>query len=85
MSHGIGMLSRRAVLQAGATLTVGGRLADGGTMAFGDVHIGQQPRTELASIKAIVFDTFGTVVDWRACVTDAVAALARRTGISLDA
>lgn len=85
MSHGIDRLSRRALLQAGVTLTVGVRLADGGTMAFSGVHGGGQSRPDLALVKALVFDTFGTVVDWRASVTEEVAALARRKGLSLDA
>ena len=37
------------------------------------------------AVKALVFDTFGTVVDWRTSVTQEVAALAKRKGLSVDA
>jgi 2-haloacid dehalogenase len=35
-------------------------------------------------VKALVFDTFGTVVDWRASVTREVEALAKRKGFTVD-
>ena len=38
----------------------------------------------LASVKALVFDTFGTVVDWRTSVTQEVEELARRKGLTVD-
>jgi len=37
------------------------------------------------SVRALVFDVFGTVVDWRTSVAREVAAVAKRRGISLDA
>jgi 2-haloacid dehalogenase len=37
------------------------------------------------SIKALVFDVFGTVVDWRSSVAMEVQQLAKRKGVSLDA
>src|SRR2546422_11494211 len=36
-------------------------------------------------VKALVFDTFGTVVDWRSSVASEVAALAKQKGFSIDA
>ena len=41
-----------------------------------------QPMPE---VKALVFDTFGTVVDWRASVALEVEALAKRKGLNVDA
>ncbi len=38
-----------------------------------------------AGVKALVFDTFGTVVDWRSSVAAEVAAVAKRKGIAVDA
>src|SRR4029077_18266711 len=38
----------------------------------------------MASVKALVFDTFGTVVDWRTSVAREVEALAKRKGVTLD-
>ena len=42
------------------------------------------PPASFASIKAIVFDVFGTVVDWRTSVAGEVDALASRKGLSID-
>ncbi|MEV0057619.1 haloacid dehalogenase type II [Saccharopolyspora shandongensis] len=36
-------------------------------------------------VDAVLFDTFGTVVDWRSGVTDAVEAIAFRCGVEVDA
>ena len=48
---------------------------------------GQRPSSNsLAdSVKALVFDTFGTVVDWRTSVTREVQELAKRKGFTVDA
>jgi 2-haloacid dehalogenase len=46
---------------------------------------GTRATPELAPVKALVFDTFGTVVDWRASVTQEVAQLAKRKGLTIDA
>ena len=35
-------------------------------------------------VKALVFDTFGTVVDWRSSVADEIAALAKQKGVAVD-
>jgi 2-haloacid dehalogenase len=37
-----------------------------------------------ASVKALVFDVFGTVVDWRTSVTREVQELAKRKGLTVD-
>jgi 2-haloacid dehalogenase len=39
---------------------------------------------DFANVKALVFDTFGTVVDWRTSVTNQVAAFAQRKGLKID-
>lgn len=39
---------------------------------------------QLASVKALVFDVFGTVVDWRTSVTQEVVALAKRKNLTVD-
>jgi len=38
----------------------------------------------MASVKALVFDTFGTVVDWRSSVAREIEVVARRKGIAVD-
>ena len=54
-------------------------------MAFGQAQSTARPKTEFAPVKALVFDTFGTVVDWRASVIQEVEQLAKKKGFKLDA
>src|SRR5467141_2546082 len=72
-------VSRRDFLQAGAVM-----------MAAASAHAqsGGQPNREnreLSRVKALVFDVFGTVVDWRTSVTAEVQDLAKRKGVAVDA
>jgi 2-haloacid dehalogenase len=79
------MRSRREFLQAGAVAMVGVEVAGAGrAMAFGRAQTGGQPDPRLAAVKALVFDTFGTVVDWRTSVTREVEGLAKRKGVTVD-
>jgi 2-haloacid dehalogenase len=64
---------------------VGGRFGDGRAMASGSAQTSVRSKPELASVKALVFDTFGTVVDWRTSVTQEVEQLAKRNGLKVDA
>jgi len=69
-------MTRRELLQAGATAIgagLAGRLAASG-----------QPSPRFASVKALVFDTFGTVVDWRTSVAREIEAVAKRKGVTVD-
>jgi len=43
-----------------------------------------RPAPNLRGIRALVFDTFGTVVDWRASVIDEVEQLARSKKLTVD-
>jgi 2-haloacid dehalogenase len=47
-------------------------------------QIDAQPNNQLASVKALVFDVFGTVVDWRTSVSREVEELAKRKGLKID-
>jgi 2-haloacid dehalogenase len=42
------------------------------------------PNPGPSSVKALVFDVFGTVVDWRSSVAREVAAVAKRKGLNID-
>jgi 2-haloacid dehalogenase len=64
-------MTRRELLQAGAVV-LGSGLASG------------QPAPQSVSVKALVFDTFGTVVDWRTTVTREIETLAKRRGLIVD-
>jgi 2-haloacid dehalogenase len=48
--------------------------------AFGQGQSAGGSKPELTSVKALVFDTFGTVVDWRTSVTQEVEQLAKKKG-----
>lgn len=67
--------SRRGFLQ-------GAVLATAAPLAFGDERGAQVP--VVAGVKALVFDVFGTVVDWRSSVAADVQALATRKGLTID-
>lgn len=67
------IVSRREFLQVGAMTMIGSA-----------AQIGAQPDRQPASVKALVFDVFGTVVDWRTSVTREVEELARRKGRTVD-
>ncbi len=75
--------SRREFLQAGATAMIGG-LGAGHAAASGVAQRSGPSNPQVASVKALVFDTFGTVVDWRTSVTQEIEALVRRKGSTVD-
>jgi 2-haloacid dehalogenase len=53
--------------------------------ASGLSQTGRPPTSVVGSVKALVFDTFGTVVNWRTSVTQEVAQVAMRKGLRVDA
>jgi 2-haloacid dehalogenase len=73
-------VARREFLRASSIGIFGAAL--GGTLSTA-LAIGRQSH-DPSSVKALVFDTFGTVVDWRSSVTAEVEELARRKGFSVD-
>jgi 2-haloacid dehalogenase len=76
--------SRRQFLTAGAVALVAAPAVAGRAAAAG---LTQPARLnpQVAAVKALVFDTFGTVVDWRTSVAQEVEALASRKGLNVDA
>jgi 2-haloacid dehalogenase len=52
--------------------------------AAGPAQTPERPTAGLSSVKALVFDVFGTVVDWRASVAREVNALANAKGVKVD-
>ena len=71
-------VSRREFLQTGAMVMAGANAR------MSAQNSGGGPVPALAA-KALVFDTFGTVVDWRSSVAREVEAIAKRKGVTLDA
>src|SRR4029434_6020389 len=72
-------ISRRVFVTYAAGL-VGGSMA-----ALAESQQTSQTPPEFSRVKALVFDTFGTVVDWRTSVTQQVQELATRKGLTIDA
>ncbi len=54
------------------------------TMAFGETQTSSPARPESGAVKALVFDVFGTVVDWRSSVAQEVDQLAKKKGFQVD-
>jgi len=77
-------VSRREFLQASTVAMVGTELGASRAMASSSEQSDGRPNLQWASVKALVFDTFGTVVDWRTSVTREVEALAKRKGVTVD-
>ncbi len=71
-------VSRREFLQVSAAAMAGAEIS---MQAQAAAPAGSQR----SAVKALVFDTFGTVVDWRSSVAREVAVVATRNGVTLDA
>lgn len=80
MNNRTASVSRRQFLQTGVA-----GLAVSGLAAAGHAQTGGRPDPQFAQVKALVFDTFGTVVDWRSSVTHEIEDLAKRKGMTVDA
>ena len=77
MTKRSGTLSRREVLGAAGMIALG----------MADRPHAQAPArqtVDLSSVKALVFDVFGTVVDWRTSVAREVNAVAKAKGVTVD-
>jgi 2-haloacid dehalogenase len=76
------MISRRGFLQSGAMSMMGLRCF----AEEGQAGVAQAPAAESRGPqRALVFDVFGTVVDWRTSVAMEVQELTKRKGMTLDA
>jgi len=56
----------------------------GGAAMANSPQGGTVANSSLSSVKALVFDTFGTVVDWRSSIAREIEALAARKGFTVD-
>src|SRR5216684_705235 len=77
-------VSRRELLQSGAAAMIGTAFGAEGAIARGQAQNSERSNPQLASVTALVFDTFGTVVDWRTSVTQEVQDLAKRKKLTVD-
>lgn len=85
MTRRFATVSRREFLHVATVAMVGAEYGAGVAMTSGRTQIGAQPGPHVASLKALVFDVVGTVVDWRTSVAREVEELARRQGLTVDA
>jgi 2-haloacid dehalogenase len=75
--------SRREFLLAAARAATVGIGVTRPALAMADTQRAEA-NNAFTSVKALVFDVFGTVVDWRTSVANQVEALARRKGVKVD-
>jgi 2-haloacid dehalogenase len=73
--------SRRTFLRTSGLALAAGPLHSGAASAARS----QSQRPDFSTVKALVFDVFGTVVDWRGSVAADVRQLAARKGLTIDA
>ena len=76
-------VSRREFLE-GAVAMVGAEMAGPDRMMPSGIQKGEPPDPRFASVAALVFDVFGTVVDWRTSVAHEVEELAKRKRLTVD-
>src|SRR5262249_55401186 len=74
--------SRRSWLQASVVGPVGAAVWHAAALAMAQGATGA--RADVSHVKALVFDVFGTVVDWRTAVAREVDQLARRKKFTVD-
>ena len=82
--HGKALLARRDFIAAGAASL--GWLAAGKTSAAAAANLSDHPApaNPRSSVNALVFDVFGTVVDWRGSIIREGELLGQRKGIEVD-
>src|SRR4030095_2155050 len=78
-------VSRRNFVRVSVVAMVGAEYSVRDVMAINQAQSAGGSKTELTSVKALVCDTFGTVVDWRTSVTQEVEQLAKKKGLKVDA
>jgi len=76
-SDWLAIVTRRGFLRLGLFAAAGPALG-------GSLQRGTRVESNLASVKALVFDVFGTVVDWRTSIAQEVRDLGMRFGFSVD-
>src|SRR5262249_15676359 len=77
--------SRRSWLRSSGMGPIGAALWRSGSVEAAIAPRGSPVDPKIAGVKAIVFDVFGTVVDWRSSVTADVQELAKRKNLTVDA
>src|SRR5438270_8101399 len=76
--------TRRNLLRRGAALAATGALAGSGLLTPSRVRAQGAAGLPMPDVKALVFDTFGTVVDWRNGVARETEKILKPMGYDLD-
>lgn len=76
--------SRRSFLRSSALLSIAGTLSGTGLLASLDAWSQTAAGKPVDGVKALFFDVFGTLVDWRAGVAREAAAILKPLGYSID-
>jgi 2-haloacid dehalogenase len=79
------LTSRRNFMWTSVVAIVSAEYGACDAFALGHSQSAGRLKPEFTSVKALVFDTFGTVVDWRTSVTQEVEQLAKHKGFKVDA
>ena len=69
--------SRRNFVRGGVAAMIGAGSGVGSALVGVLAQSASPPKVEFTAVKALVFDTFGTVVDWRTSVSQEVEQLAK--------
>jgi 2-haloacid dehalogenase len=77
--------SRREFMRTSVVAMMSAEYTAGRAIAFSSAQSAEPSKELFTSVKALVFDTFGTVVDWRTSVTQEVEQLAKKKGFKVDA
>lgn len=75
---------RRNFLRSSALLSVAGTLSGTGLLASLDAWSQTSAAKPVDGVKALFFDVFGTLVDWRTGVAREAAAILKPLGLSID-
>jgi 2-haloacid dehalogenase len=78
------VVTRREFLSVGAAAIAAADLGGDRAAMRTESQGGTVANASLAGVKALVFDTFGTVVDWRSSIAKEIEDLATRKGFSVD-
>jgi 2-haloacid dehalogenase len=76
--------TRRSLIRRGAALAAAGALAGSGLFAPSRARAQGAAGLPMPDVKALVFDTFGTVLDWRNGVAREVERVLKPMGYDLD-
>jgi 2-haloacid dehalogenase len=77
-------LARRDFLRSGSVLAITTAVVGSSYDSLAKVTAATSPNTPLNGVRALFFDVFGTLVDWRTGVAREAAAILKPAGYSLD-